>query len=266
MIESAIIRSLSYSLPAKCFTVQMTPAACAPRTIRGRHATSKERVLGVGLEVAATQRRAMKIHGRGEKDAARLGPSLLPDELAYPFDQFQVPGGAERGSAWDARCGHRLFPVLSATEHGAVGTVGAIGQTNRRNAVVLDRDRRKEIGTGQKCGLFVDVEPSYQRDEVAGHGIFTPIVVLVPRGGGTQVGSIWRATISMRGTTSRKIAGPRSHEHHRPAVGHEQCAHHFRVVERSECSPQSTDQLGRNCRTEPAHARFVGQQGHEDGA
>ena len=91
---------------------------------RGRDLAREQRVLGVALEVAARERRAVDVDRRREQHAARLGARLLAEHRADPLDELDVPRRAERGAARHARrrCSRRA-PGTRAPAR-AVGPVG----------------------------------------------------------------------------------------------------------------------------------------------
>ena len=57
----------------------------------GGHLAGNQRILRVVLEVSATQRIAMQVQGRRQKDIDPIGRRLRPHGLAHTFDQRIVP-------------------------------------------------------------------------------------------------------------------------------------------------------------------------------
>ena len=75
------------------------PCDCTPRTNAAGDRAREQRVLGVALEVAPRERRAVDVDRRRQQHAARLGVGLLAEHDADPLDQRRIPGRAERGAA-----------------------------------------------------------------------------------------------------------------------------------------------------------------------
>ena len=82
MTELIVPRSNSASLPTKCFTVAKTPFGLHAPDVADGEAAGQERVLGVALEVATGQRRAMQVDGRRQQAAAAAIQRLATKDRA----------------------------------------------------------------------------------------------------------------------------------------------------------------------------------------
>ena len=95
-------RWCSASLPTRCLTVVATPCALDAPDEGGGQAAGEQRVLGVALEVAAGERRAVHVHGGGEQDPGALRAGLGAQDGAHLGHERRVPRGAEGGPARQA--------------------------------------------------------------------------------------------------------------------------------------------------------------------
>src|SRR5258707_7503540 len=58
--------------------------------------TGQQRILGVTLEMAATEWAAVQVHGRGQQHVDTLAASLLSQQSSSASSQDRVPGRGQR--------------------------------------------------------------------------------------------------------------------------------------------------------------------------
>ena len=117
----------------------------------------KQRVLGVVLEVAASERRAMRVHGRRVPAVVRGGQRLLANHLAHAMHELHVPGlghddlravGAVAGGAGErGEAGGAVGLDRSGLAHGLDlrGVVGVVVQAGRH---LLDGELVEDVVPG----------------------------------------------------------------------------------------------------------------------
>ncbi len=124
-----------------------------------RHPRREVGVLGVTLEVAAVERRAVDVDGRRQEHARPLRPRLLAQRPADPLDQGGVPGRGQ-GDA-DREAGRRH--AAAGEPAAAPRAVGAVGHLDRRDAQARDRRGAPHVGTGQQRHLLLQRQLAQDR-------------------------------------------------------------------------------------------------------
>ncbi len=100
-----------------------------------RENAGEQRVLGVALEVAATQGRAVQVHGGSKESAAPPVKGLPAHECTERLGRLGVPGRSNGRAARDAdRRG-----ALDTREGISAGAVGAVRDADLGDAQALDR-------------------------------------------------------------------------------------------------------------------------------
>ena len=92
-------RSSSASLATRCLTHAATPPSCSAADVRDGEVRGQHRILRHALEVAATERVALEVHGRRQQHVRTLGARLCRQRGADACDEVDVPTGAERSPA-----------------------------------------------------------------------------------------------------------------------------------------------------------------------
>ena len=112
-------------------------------------AGGEPRVLGVGLEGAAGQRRAGDADRGAEEDVDALGLGLGGQHLTHALDELGVPGGADGHAAGERE---RAPPGQALAAHSR----GAVGHLEGRDAEALDGRDEPEAGARGEGGLLVE--------------------------------------------------------------------------------------------------------------
>ena len=100
----------------------------------GGHVAGHQRVFGIVLEVAPTQRVAVDVHARGQQHVDAKGPHLAPKCRAHPPHQGRIPAAGQQR-------GHRK-------RRGVVG-FGAVAAARGGNAHASRPIRKRERGDAQ---------------------------------------------------------------------------------------------------------------------
>ena len=104
--------------------------------IARREGPGEERVLGVALEVATGQGRAMQVHRGSEETATTAVERFSPDERPQGLRRARVPRGPDGRAAGNADRGR----AARAGERIPSGTRGAVRDVDLGDAQALDRD------------------------------------------------------------------------------------------------------------------------------
>ena len=111
------------------------------------------RVLGEALEVAAAERRAVQVDGRGEQHVDALAAALERQQPAQPLDQRRRPRSRPAPSA-TAR-----WPTASRSSHSSPRTpAGPSDMTIRAQPDRRLGVQRPEVGAGQQAHLLLEAQ------------------------------------------------------------------------------------------------------------
>ena len=104
--------------------------------IRRRRLAGHDRVLGVVLEVAAVQRVAVDVQGRGEIDVGAVLVDLFTHGLAHVLHQLLVPGRGQQGADGEVRAVIGVLVAFAGRVDAEAG--GTVGEDDGRDAQPFD--------------------------------------------------------------------------------------------------------------------------------
>ena len=117
----------------------------------------EQRVLGVALEVAAADGRALQVHLRGEHDVDAVAARLGGEHRADLVGQVDVPRRGERAGRREG--GRRLVGAVGDAAHAG----RAVGDVHRAQADVRDRGGGPEAGTDDEADLLLEARARASR-------------------------------------------------------------------------------------------------------
>jgi hypothetical protein len=107
----------------------------------------EDRVLGVALEVAAADGRALEVDLRGQDDVDAVAAGLVGEQGADAGDEVEVPGGGD-GARGRQRRGGLVGDVPGPPDAG-----GTVGDDDATEPDAVDRGGRPDVGADDERDL-----------------------------------------------------------------------------------------------------------------